>query len=546
MKYIAYCRKSRDEADKQILSIEAQIAELQEFAKKEKIEIVEFVEEAKTAKAPGREKFAQVIKSLEKGYAQGIIAWHPDRLARNSIDGGKVIYLLDTGKLLDLKFPTFWFDNTPQGKFMLNIAFGQSKYYIDNLSENVKRGLRQKIRNGVWPHKPTYGYINNPKTRGIDIVPEEAKGIKKAFEVFVNGSYTYTEIANYLFKFGLKQGNDKPIHINQVRKILSDKFYIGILKYKGEYHPGSQELFIPKDLFQKAQLELVKRERHFNKSFKFEFLGLAKCRECGASITAERKTKFYKGTNRWASYTYYRCTKKLGPCSQKALREFEMESQIREIISSVSIPESWKEKWLEFAKKDEIEEKQNSEVKVRELKNEIESLDKKMNILLDSFLEGIVETEIYKTKKNEIFEEKIRIQEKIATIEEGGSNRLEPLREFIEVASQCEKIARAKNNCDDLANIAKRVGSDFYLYNRQLFPVLKEAFDTVRAHADARTLTDPENPNSLCVGGRRVELRPYDPQPYILPLNYPPLFVPKILNFGGPVAFVLYRIWILI
>ncbi|MFH1864025.1 MAG: hypothetical protein ABIJ85_03935 [bacterium] len=52
-------------------------------------------------------------------------------LDRNSVDGGKIIYLLDTGKLLDLKFPSFWFENTPQGKFMLNIAFGQSKYYTD-------------------------------------------------------------------------------------------------------------------------------------------------------------------------------------------------------------------------------------------------------------------------------------------------------------------------------------------------------------------------------------------------------------------------------
>jgi len=124
-KYIAYCRKSRDEADKQILSIEAQIAELKEFAKREHLEIVEFIEEAKTAKAPGREKFAEVIKKLEKGFANGILAWHPDRLARNSMDGGKIVYLLDTGKLVDLKFPTFWFDNTPQGKFMLTIAFGQ-------------------------------------------------------------------------------------------------------------------------------------------------------------------------------------------------------------------------------------------------------------------------------------------------------------------------------------------------------------------------------------------------------------------------------------
>src|SRR3990170_7891892 len=171
MKYIAYCRKSRDEADKQVLSIEAQITELKEFAKREKLEILEFIEEAKTAKMPGREKFAEVIKKIEKGYANGILAWHPDRLARNSMDGGKIVYLLDTGKLVDLKFPTFWFENTPQGKFMLSIAFGQSKYYVDNLSENVKRGLREKLRNGVWPGKATYGYSNNPKTRGIDVDP---------------------------------------------------------------------------------------------------------------------------------------------------------------------------------------------------------------------------------------------------------------------------------------------------------------------------------------------------------------------------------------
>ena len=138
IKYIAYCRKSTDEPDRQILSIESQVSELQEFASKENLKIVSFSTESKTAKAPGREKFAEVLKEIEDGKADGILSWHPDRLARNSVDGGKIIYLLDTGKLLDLKFPSFWFENTPQGKFMLSIAFGQSKYYVDNLSENVK------------------------------------------------------------------------------------------------------------------------------------------------------------------------------------------------------------------------------------------------------------------------------------------------------------------------------------------------------------------------------------------------------------------------
>ena len=78
----------------------------------------------------------------------GLLAWHPDRLARNSIDGGQIIYSIDISKIVSLRFPTFWFEPTPQGLFMLQVAFGQSKYYSDNLSENVKRGIRQKLRRG--------------------------------------------------------------------------------------------------------------------------------------------------------------------------------------------------------------------------------------------------------------------------------------------------------------------------------------------------------------------------------------------------------------
>ena len=169
MKYIIYARKSTEEDDRQVLSIEAQLVELKEFAAKEKLEIVASLCEAKTAKEPGRTKFAEMLSFLEQGKADGIISWHPDRLARNSVDGGKIIHFVDRGLIKSLKFPTFWFEPTPQGLFMLSIAFGQSKYFVDNLRENVKRGLRQKIRNGVWPGWAPVGYTNNPKTRAIDI-----------------------------------------------------------------------------------------------------------------------------------------------------------------------------------------------------------------------------------------------------------------------------------------------------------------------------------------------------------------------------------------
>ncbi len=113
-KFFLYARKSTDEPERQVLSIEAQLFELQEYAKKEGLNIVREFVESKTAKEPGREIFNEMITRIEEGEAEGIVAWHPDRLARNSIDGGRIIYLIDTEKISTLKFPTFWFDSTPQ------------------------------------------------------------------------------------------------------------------------------------------------------------------------------------------------------------------------------------------------------------------------------------------------------------------------------------------------------------------------------------------------------------------------------------------------
>jgi DNA invertase Pin-like site-specific DNA recombinase len=124
-------------------------------------------------------------------------------LARNSVDGGRIIYLVDTGKIQSLKFPAFWFEPTPQGKFMLNIAFGQSKYYVDNLSENVKRGLRQKLRRGEWPGQAPIGYVNNLKNHTIEIDKERVSKIRKLFNAYASDKYTLKELSDLSLSLGL-------------------------------------------------------------------------------------------------------------------------------------------------------------------------------------------------------------------------------------------------------------------------------------------------------------------------------------------------------
>ena len=203
---VLYARKSTEEDDKKIMFIEEKFFELREFAERERIEIVKEFTEAKSAKKPGRDGFAKMLTMIEASKKPlGILAWHPDRLARNSVDGGKIIYLVDTGAITSLRFPQFWFEPTPQGKFMLQVAFGQSKYFSDNLVENVKRGIRQKLRRGEWLTLAPLGYVNNYKTRNIDPHPTYSKLSKRAFEEYATGKYTLVGLAEFLAEHGIVQ-----------------------------------------------------------------------------------------------------------------------------------------------------------------------------------------------------------------------------------------------------------------------------------------------------------------------------------------------------
>ena len=119
---------------------------MHEYAKREALTVLKVFEESRTAKSPGRPQFNLMLVEIEKGKAQGILAWHPDRLARNSVDEGRIVYLVDTGKILDLRFPTFRFEVSAHGKFMLNIAFP-----ISSLSSLLPGGIVDTRTRQIYP-----------------------------------------------------------------------------------------------------------------------------------------------------------------------------------------------------------------------------------------------------------------------------------------------------------------------------------------------------------------------------------------------------------
>ena len=458
MRYILYARKSTEEDDRQVLSIEAQITELKEFAAKEKLEIVASLCEAKTAKEPGRMKFAEMLSQIEKGRADGIISWHPDRLARNSVDGGKIIHFVDRGLIKSLKFPTFWFEPTPQGLFMLNIAFGQSKYFVDNLRENVKRGLRQKIRNGVWPGWAPVGYLNNPKTRGVDIDSEKSSKVRQVFELYATGAYTLHSLANWCEKNNLRGNLNKEIRISTIQKNLQNIFYLGLMKWKGEIFEGKHEPLISKKLFDKCQEVMAKRGKVQEvRKHHFAFLGLLKCASCGCSITGERQ----KGHN------YYRCTKKKGLCQEKHyLREESLVEQIKSFLQKVSLSSQDTEKVLFELQKDEEKAKEESKLFVQNLKKDLLEVEQKLEKLLDAYLGEVIAKDEYTPRKEKLLNQKVELTNQIRDFEQKGLSWLEPAQEFVFSLNQAAKLLEMENK-SEMTTFLKNIGSNHILRNRQ-------------------------------------------------------------------------------
>ena len=462
MRYVIYARKSTEEDDRQVLSIEAQLTELKEFAAKEKLEIVASLDEAKTAKEPGRIVFGEMVSFLEKGKADGIICWHPDRLARNSVDGGKIIHLVDRGVIKSMKFPCFWFEPTPQGLFMLQIAFGQSKYFVDNLRENVKRGLRQKIRNGIWPSKAPMGYLNNPKTRGIDVDQDKAPKLREFFEQYATGQHTLFSLRQWSIQNNLLSRSEAQIQLSQISKTLRNVFYIGLMKYSGEIHEGKQEPIISKKLFDRVQeILLEKGKPHKYKKHHFTFLGLMKC-SCGAAITAE-----YKRKKSGKEYVYYRCTRKKGPCEELFLRDNILFTQIKEYLHKISLSDVELEKVFFDLEAEYTKDTSTHTANIQNLKNELAKIETTLEKLLDVFLAGVLSTGEYTERKQKILTRKLELKEKIKDIEEKGMNWLGLAKDFVLSLNKANKLLET-NNQTEMTPFLKNIGSHHLLQNRQL------------------------------------------------------------------------------
>jgi site-specific DNA recombinase len=513
-KYFIYCRKSSEAEDRQVLSIDSQTAELKKIADKLNLNIAELFTESRSAKAPGRPVFKKMVQKINQGKASGVICWKLDRLARNPIDGGQIIWLLQKGIIKHIQ--TFDRAYYPEDNVLLmNVEFGMANQFVLDLSKNVKRGLRAKLEKGWRPNLAPLGYLND-KTQGkgkniLSKDPDRFELIKKMWKLMISGRYTPPKILSIANnKWGLRTRSGKTLSRSMIYRIFSNSFYTGHFespKESGNWYIGKHEPMISLKEYDKVQILLGKKGNPRAKKYNFPFRGLIQCGECGGTITPDKKNQIicsrchykFSYNNRHScprcqmqietmenpvilNYLYYRCTKKRNPgCTQGSIEFKKLTGQIDKTLSRIQISERFKNWAIKYLREESKKEEESRENILNNQRKTYDGCLKRIDNLLQLKISpmnadgSLLSDEEYAKRKTELIKEKARLEEILNDQEQRIENWLENADKAFEFA--CYAKYWFKNSTpEEKTQILETLGSNLTLTDKKLQIELKKPF----------------------------------------------------------------------
>lgn len=406
IKAIIYTRVSSKEQEKEGYSIPAQMKLARDYAAEKGFEVINEYKDAETAKKVGRTSFQLMLDNIRQGEATVLLVEKTDRLTRNFKDyveiddlintKGLEVHLIKEGEILGPNAKS-------HTKLIHGIKVVLAKNYIDNLSEEIRKGLHEKASQGWYPHKPPYGYKGQDGK--IIVVPEKANLVKRLFELYASGQHTFETLPNQLLKEGYTYLPSNPrISSKTVEKILKNPFYKGYFNYGREQYQGKHEIFIPLHLINQVDSILNKRS-HKETERSFLFQGLITCCYCGCVIVGEIK----KG-----KYIYYHCSNGKGNCKKEYVREEVINEVIENLLIQIQ-PDEKDCEWLKDVVQDSrIDEQTYHEETLDRLQAEIKRITHLLDRIYDDFLESLLDETTYRRKRQRLIE---RNQELMNTIE---------------------------------------------------------------------------------------------------------------------------------
>ena len=466
-KAVIYCRVSSKEQEETGYSLPAQEKFLKEYAKNNGFIIVKVFSISESASGKYQRKiFTEMMNYVKKNNIKVIICEKTDRLTRNlkdavlindwlNEDERRQVHLVKDSLILNK-------NSRSQEKLNWNIRIVFAQNYIDNLSEEVKKGQAEKIREGQLPTKPPLGYKTiGEKGHKIHIIDEEkAPFVRKMFEYYATGEYSLNKLVQKMYDEGFRTRGGNKLVKSRLGSILSDPFYCGKIRWNNEIHKGDQEPLISKELFDKVQNILnSKTTPKYRKHFPL-FKGLIRCSKCNGVITWYTKKGHWYGEHS----KYKNCP--VNP--HKSFRQEELEKEILPYLNKITIKNQrlaeWIKKALQESHQDEVEYHNKS---LEELNHRYEQIQKRLNALYDDKLDGNITPEFYEEKFKQYTEEKEEILASIEMQSSAQTKYFELGISILELSQRAKEIYQ-KAEIEEKRRLLKLIFSNFYLEEGKL------------------------------------------------------------------------------
>jgi hypothetical protein len=351
-----------------------------------------------------------------------------------------------------------------------------AKQYVDNLSEEVKKGLREKAEQGHYPGVAHVGYLNNRTTHRIDVDPVRGPLVTQVFALYATGEYSLKALTRKANDMGLRHWRgDRPLSKSGIHRMLGTCIYTGDFRWLGKRHKGSHAPLVTHEMFNRVQAELGGKPRPRCPRPRHAFMRLLTCARCGCAMTAERK----KG-----KYVYYRCTHYHGPCGNTYIREERLADLLGEVVERLQIPADLADWIAEGLRDTQGEAEQIRRASVTTLTQRRRGVQTKLDRGYDDYLDGRI-SEAFWTRNSAEWESEV-------TTIDAELNRLS--RPAPAYAATGEKILELARNA-------------MSLYEKQPFAEQRRLLDTVLSNCtfDRGTLCPSYNkPFDLFVAGNET------------------------------------------
>jgi site-specific DNA recombinase len=505
MRFIRYSRKSSEGDERQIQSIPDQNAVLDRLAIQQGLTISHTLEEARSAKKPGiRPVFAEVLRLIQEGKADGILCWHLNRLTRNPVDSGTLSWLLQEGIIRSIKTPEREY-RPEDNVVIMAVENAVSNQFIVDLRRNIRRAQLEKAARGWYPHKPPGGYFTNRETREIQVDTDQFVMLRKAWDLMLTGVYSVPEVHAKLKSWGYRTrlGGGKSgqmITRSNLYQLFDHRFYLGEFSFLGKSYEGRHRPMVTREEFAQVQGFIHGRSPSEPKRHVFAYTGLIRCGGCGCMVTAERKIKRYPTTNRTVTYVYYHCTRSKH-CTEPAVTESYVEQVIAGKLAKCNLNAEavqWAKSALEGG---DVRPDQGLPYRRKQLEQELDGARAKLSNLYDLRLSGEISATELQTLKARYQGEVRRLEEfneRLRRFAERGRQTTEHLLTFVATAND---LFRDGN--DKVKRQIARLLADHYLLTLgelkiQPHPLLEPLITLEppkrRRHKVRPVRSGPENP----------------------------------------------------